>query len=144
MFITKMALQGLTACPHCGAANPGTSPLGARSFADLAPVGHSGETRAAQMYVCNTCLKVVTAVAPRTRSHDAVNSQQLRVEAVYPTPEEVSTLVPERPRQYLRDAQVALTAPSASIMASCSAIDAMLSVKGVTRSDGSLAKRIDV
>lgn len=144
MYITKRALSGLTACPHCSAAKPGTSPLGDRRLIDHAPTGHSGLAQAAQMYICNTCLGVVTAVSHLMSTGDAANAEQVSVLAVYPVLVDVSGSVPERPRQYLRDAQGALNAPSASIMASCSAIDAMLSEKGVPRSDGSLAKRINL
>ena len=60
---------------------------------------------------------------------------------IYPSIPTISESIPERPREYLRQAQSSLHTPAGAIMLSASAVDAMLKEKGYV--DDSLHDRID-
>ncbi len=89
------------------------------------------------------------AISGREDHGNRTANVPIRVSAVFPSAETISEAIPARPRSFLTDAQRSLSAPSASVMASNSAIDAMLKEMGVARKDAagreqSLSRRIDV
>lgn len=125
-------LQGLTTCPHCGTANPGTFKVSSREPVNLSPIGIAGAAIVWSMYGCTTCLNVVTAQSSQMPAN-MVNQERHQVAALYPAPVAASEHLDERPRDFLNDAIRSRSAPSASIMAACSCIDSMLDIKGFGR-----------
>lgn len=63
------------------------------------------------------------------------------VDELYPSLPDIDMKVPDRPREFLRQAQESLGQPMGSIMLSAGAVDAMLKVQNYT--EGSLYTRID-
>jgi Domain of unknown function (DUF4145) len=112
----------LDRCPRCGIAKPLLNVL----WMGDTTIGHW------RTYVCTACDGVVLAMARRT------NGEMLEC---LPSTKTVSQHVPERARQFLRQAQESLGQPDGALMLCASGLDAMLKQKGLK--DGSLYKRID-
>ena len=68
-------------------------------------------------------------------------SQNKPITEIYPNIPKIDVSIPDKPREFLRQAQSSLNAPSGAIMLSASAIDAILKEKGYI--DGSLYERIE-
>ena len=114
-------------CPHCSIADPMLANIGG----ELITEGRGGR-RQWSLFACRTCGGAVMAA---TR-----HGSTLVIEC-YPWVEELHATVPQRPREYLRQATESLSQPVASIAVSAAAVDAMLKEKGL--SQGSLKDRID-
>lgn len=84
-------------------------------------------------YFCRSCGQPVAAGGPHATGG--------KIDTIIPQPRAVDTKVPIRPRDYLQQALDTFHAPSASIMVSASAVDAMLKEKGLAT--GTLYSRID-
>jgi len=119
----------IDSCPHCGRANP-TVVLQSQHFITK---NHSGSIeRWWGIYKCNSCGGVITAWAPM------INNTQPDfgpIVEIYPDIPTISDANPEKPREFLRQAQDSLHAPAGAIMLSASAIDAMLKEKGYKKGD---------
>lgn len=118
----------LDRCPHCRVDRPNLTNKTTIKSTDHA--GRGGRTW--RIYQCARCGGLVLAAAQAGSDH---------VSEVYPTPVEIDTSIPERPRTFLSQAIDTIHAPSGSIMLSASAVDSMLKLKGY--SDGTLYGRID-
>ena len=126
----------IDSCPHCGRANPTLE----RKFDFLTTKTHKGDNeRWWGIYICKSCGGVVTAYAPKFPHSN--QPYALSVINIYPDIPIISDAIPEKPREFLRQAQNSLHAPAGAIMLSASAIDAMLKEKGYT--EGTLYQRID-
>ena len=121
MPVAKNTLA-LERCPRCGIAKP----LLTRHHMLNSQKGHWA------MYGCSVCEGVLLVLATQ---------QDGDMKECLPAPTDISEEVPARPRGYLRQAQETFGQPSASIVMSASAIDAMLKKCGL--SEGSLYARID-
>jgi DNA-directed RNA polymerase subunit RPC12/RpoP len=120
----------LSRCPYCGIARPLLMARGVEPLITTRDDG--GEKRFWRIYVCTTCGGVVVATAEYDNGP---------VTAHYPFRADLSASIPERPREFLRQASESLSQPAASIMVCASAVDAMLKDKGLK--DGTLFHRID-
>lgn len=112
----------LDRCPRCGIAKPRLA-----LTRDI-----TSASRYWAMYSCSVCQNVVLAMA---------HSKNAEMLECLPSSFSVSAAVPERAREYFRQAQETIGQAAASVLMSASAIDAMLKVKGYK--DGSLYTRID-
>jgi len=117
----------LPRCPYCGIANPYLA------RAHQLDTNGSGGARAWSVYICTVCGGVVLAASDR--GHGG------RVSDCYPSLQGLSQHIPERPREFLRQARESLSQPVGAIMLCASAVDAIL--KGHGLKDGSLYDRID-
>lgn len=128
----KLGVQlTLSRCPHCQIAQPNLP-----RFGDVrATNDHNGENpRLWATYQCATCGGVVLVTAP-----NAV--QNSNVSDVWPVPDTVADVIPQRARAFLLQAIASLHAPSGAVMLTASSVDAMLKEKGYK--DGTLSARID-
>jgi hypothetical protein len=117
----------LARCPHCGIARPF---LRENHRVDT---NASGGHRLWWLYVCTTCGGAVII---------STTSGQTDVLEVHPfQPGQTDPTIPERPREYLKQASDGIGQPMASIVMSAGAVDAMLKDKGLVT--GSLYQRID-
>jgi hypothetical protein len=114
-------------CPHCNVDSP------------LLNYAHQIETknfdlgkRIWRIYICNRCGGLVSAwsIVPNAE-----------VIEMFPSSTEVDEALPDRAREYLRQALNSLSAPAGAVMLAASAVDAMLKGKGLK--EGSLYSRID-
>lgn len=140
--MTTQVLQGVEVCPRCGRANPTLAVLGGIQTITLTEYGMAGQFRFCGLFKCTTCGRTVLAESRPSPSPGF--SGQLPVETVLPVSEAIDTEIPPKPRQFLADAMASLNAPTASIMAACSAIDAMLKEKGIRRRDDSGRERVRI
>lgn len=116
----------LARCPHCGIAKPHLPTL------HMVETSVSDFTRGWSIYGCTVCGGVVLAAS--------VGNTGIVTE-LYPTLQEIDARVPNRPREYLKQAQESLSQPVGSIVVSAAAIDSMLKAHGLT--EGDLYSRID-
>ena len=128
------SLLPLDRCPHCGIAKPSLGNHWQGPTTDFS----GNNARYWGVYVCNHCGGAVLAVSSHNTSQPAA---RFSVDSSWPSLSEVSSDVPERAREYLRQAIASLHAPAGATMLTASAVDAMLKEKGYR--DGSLYKRID-
>jgi hypothetical protein len=119
----------LSRCPFCGIARP---LLVTRSASLITTREDGDERRYWRAYVCTTCGGVVTA---------ASESEGGPVTEYYPSRGDISASIPERPREFLRQARESLAQPVGAVMLCASAVDAMLKDKGFK--DGTLYHRIN-
>lgn len=124
-------LFDLPRCPHCGVDKPHLAHL-----ANAAPNDMHGRQHKWRIYGCSRCGGVVAATSGITSHWDQPAS------AWFPADRNVSTDIPERPRQFLLEAQSAIGTPSGAVMLAASSVDAMLKAKGLR--EGSLYARIDL
>lgn len=155
---SKLALE---ICPYCGVARPNLSATGAGGLGNLIVTTQfdGSQERTWGTYVCSTCGGVVLAAAASRVSKIPVE-QTAKVVAglakhtlsgipritedislLLPETRQIPNEVPDEAREPLREAMATLAAPRASLMVSCSAVDAMLKVKGYET--GSLYNRIE-
>jgi len=131
-------LLEMDSCPHCGKAHPTLQRV---RYDWLSTKSHAGvDERWWGIYICNSCGGVVTASAPRVPP-DSNKPHARPIKEIYPSTRTIDDSIPERPREFLRQAQGSLHAPAGAIMLSASAVDAMLKEKAYK--DGSLYERID-
>jgi len=127
--LAQVDLLGLPKCPHCGVANPALEKKFECYYRGVA----SDKTRDWSIYFCRSCGLLVAAGGPHGTGGV--------VDIIIPQSRSLDLAIPERPRRYLQEALDTLHAPSASIMVSASAVDALLKDCGLTK--GSLYNRID-
>ena len=119
-------------CPHCEVHKPNLSKQG--EYLDTTAYTGSGKRRWAT-YVCSFCGGVVLAWTELEGPSADIAKEW------YPRSNGIDETIPERAREYLKQARESLHAPAASIMVCASAVDAMLKAKEYK--DGSLYTRID-
>jgi hypothetical protein len=124
----------LDSCPHCGRAQPTLVLL--NNFFETKDHSNS-HGRWWGVYCCKSCGGVVTAGTLRVNADPGI----VPINEIYPDIKIISESIPEKPREFLRQAQNSLHAPSGAIMLCASAVDAMLKDKGYTK--GSLNDRIE-
>lgn len=145
--MTTQALVGIEKCPRCSRSHPSFTVVHQPRPVSLSRLGETGWNYFVGVYSCNTCLGSVLAESDPTKNTNFGDTRPLQ--CVFPEVPNIAETIPEKPRRFLSDAQNSLSASSASIMASCSAIDAMLKERDVKRKgadgkDRSLYKRIEV
>ncbi len=118
----------LERCPHCGVMRPYANALGTFETNNF----KQSNQRVWFVYKCNACGGLITATG-RAVNHPVVQ--------LFPQISEISSDVPERAREYLKQAVESLSSPAGSVMLCASAVDAMLRAKGL--SAGTLYSRID-
>lgn len=118
----------LDRCPHCGVDRPTLSIQNQFATQDYS----NQRQRHWAVYWCSRCGGAVLASAKKMNEI---------VEEIYPSPSEIDMAIPERPREYLRQALNSRNAPADAIMLAASSIDSMLKIKGYK--EGTLNKRID-
>ena len=117
----------LERCSHCGIAKPHTPRVG-----QMIVTNQRGQ-RWWAMYACNVCGGVILAASNQNENGP--------VTEYYPRVQGPSEAIPERPREYLRQAQESLSQPAGAVMLCASAVDAILKNKDFK--DGSLYDRIN-
>jgi hypothetical protein len=131
---------GLQRCPHCNTANPS---LGRRHVFAVQPGKQSLQlpgNRHLQwhVYSCASCGGLVGAATP------VAGPGNLQVDAaaewIVPAVAAISTDIPQAAARYLIQARETLASPSASVLMSAAAVDAMLKERGYR--DGTLHGRI--
>ena len=128
MAVQRNELE-LPRCPHCAVARPRLTIHWHTNTTD-----HSGSNhRNWVIYQCASCGGLVTTAA----KGQAMNI----VHEMFPEPTAVNELIPERARNYLKQAIESLHAPSGAIMLAASAVDAMLKHHGYK--EGRLNPRIN-
>lgn len=116
----------LEACPWCGVAAPYLAKAHSAQFQS------PGRARIWSLYACRGCAGAVLA------EHVIGGNVALRV---LPGSRTVADELPDRAREFLRQAVASKAQPTAAVMVAASAVDAMLKAKGLR--DGSLYARID-
>lgn len=123
-----MGQLDLERCPHCGVDRP-TLYL----KYNIATQDYTNTVkRHWAVYACQRCGGVVVASAPQMNAD---------VKEIYPAPSEIDATVPEKPKEFLKQALNSINAPAGAIMLAASSVDAMLKVKGYQ--SGNLYQRID-
>src|SRR5688572_28133622 len=117
----------LDRCPHCGISRPRISLLQPWITAP-----YTGGQRWWKVYQCSTCGGVVTVQS---------SVENGPVVAMFPQGRTIDESIPDRARRHLREAMDTLSSPGASIVASASAVDAMLKARNYRESR--LYARID-
>ena len=117
----------LDRCPHCEVHRPSLT-----TKAQFDTLSH--ENTNARRWVTYACLNCGGAVLACAMKGDATVKQW------YPSSNGIDETIPERAREYPKQARESLHAPVGSVMLSASAVDAMLKAKEYT--DGSLYTRI--
>ena len=142
--MTSEALRGLPQCPRCKRANPTLTKVYGPHKLQVVENGTISNVWVST-FQCTSCHRAMLAETPKAAFSDM--GREVPVQHVFPEAQTVHADIPDRPRQFLSDALASLSAPTSSIMASASAIDAMLKERGIGRKDEagkerSLAKRI--
>lgn len=118
----------LPRCPHCNVNNPNLAWIHHCEAYD-----HSGQIlRRWGIYKCANCGYLVTAWA--------INFGEEAIQ-VFPEPQFLDELIPERPRTYLHQAIESLHSPAGAVMLAASSVDSMLKMKGYK--ENSLYSRIE-
>ena len=115
----------LDSCPHCGRANPVLTRVSA--FIETEDHARTNK-RWWCMYKCTTCGYTITAGGYKQSN----NATQTGIRWIYPSTPTISESIPDKAREFLRQAQNTFHAPTGAIMLCASAIDAML-IAGITR-----------
>jgi len=119
----------LKRCPYCSVDNPNlvTATNEIQTVAD-----NDTNPRFWRSYSCKRCGGVVIAnCTPTSRE----------VQEIYPKPEQVNEILPNKVKVYLQQAIDSVFTPAGSVMLCASAVDAMLKEIGLT--EGSLYSRIN-
>jgi hypothetical protein len=122
----------LESCPHCGIAHPYIGMQNQQGHW-VQTFAHDGKRRMWAIYACSSCGKLVVATGDGGPGRE--------VTEIYPVPKSVAEEIPEKPKEFLRQAYQALSIPAGAVMLCASAVDAMLKEKGYEK--GSLNDRID-
>lgn len=133
----------LPRCPHCNTANPTIHRLGHHPMvpqkSSLIPFPGPGWVIQWHVYGCASCAGLVAAatVIDQRNSNSFIEG-----EVLWTVPEltALSPDIPQRAAKYLAQARETLSSPSASVVMSASAVDAMLKERG--HKDGKLYARI--
>lgn len=137
-FLMTETLQGVDRCPYCSIATPLLSRVWITDHNGTAR-GDGAKRSKWAAYSCSNCGGVLVA---RGVTGDQIGSPKIaKVEAVFPSPPQVSEELPPVAREFLRQALATLHAPDAAAVMAGSAVDAMLKHHGYK--DGSLYSRID-
>ena len=124
----------LERCHHCNIAKPTMSARWHQTTVSF----DQNNPRWWGAYSCANCGAVVLAVS----AHDPNKRLEFfDITELWPQRAEVSDTVPQRAREFLKQAISSIHAPSGAVMLTASAIDAMLKDRGYK--EGSLYKRID-
>ena len=121
-------------CHHCNIAKP---TMTARWHEDTKTFDQKNP-RMWGAYVCANCGGIVMAVSEYGHN---VPLEHFDIAELWPQRADVSDAVPQRAREFLKQAISSIHAPSGAVMLTASAIDAMLKDRGYK--EGSLYKRID-
>lgn len=129
----------LDRCPYCHVDHPQFQLLSGT----LRTTAHDGRNqRAWRLYACARCGGVVLA---HTMNYSDSNSESklkdTNAEGWIPNTQSISNEIPADPKHYLNEAITTQYSPSASVVMSAAAVDAMLKEKGYVK--GSLNDRID-
>jgi hypothetical protein len=114
-------------CPHCFIFKPTLTEV----FRIQTTSDNGTNGRLWSAYKCSQCGSLVTASA---------NPNNKVVHQIFPIIESVHEAIPERPKEYLKQAMETTFAPAGSLMLCASSVDAMLKEKGFN--SGSLYSRI--
>jgi len=144
--MNNTTIQNLPQCPRCHVARPSFSIVGGIVTTALTNQGLSNLRYFSATYKCTTCDRMVTVESPIT---DGGKPDQIEVQTILPEPNTIAKEIVGKSHHFLVDALTSLNAPTASIMASCSAIDSMLKDRGIGRrdennKDRSLYNRIEI
>ena len=93
-------------CPHYGIAKPSIAMPIQANWVRFA--GHDGKERIWGVYGCSWCGRLIVAVGQA-----GPGSQ---VTEIYPVPKSVAEEIPQKPREYLRQAILTVHAPAGSVM----------------------------
>jgi hypothetical protein len=77
------------------------------------------------IYACSSCGKLVVATGEGGPSK--------QVTEVYPVPKSVAEEIPDKPKEFLRQAYLSLSAPAGAVVLCASSIDAMLKERVMRR-----------
>ena len=132
-MVLAETIEGLPECPHCGRARPGTVHLQRHPIHDGVRGLDTNDYVVWAMYRCTSCHHVILVESKPVRA--GAEKGRCPVKRVFPDLSTVSEAIPPQARRYLGDAQKSMHAPSASILSSNSAIDAMLKQVGFPRFD---------
>jgi hypothetical protein len=111
----------LESCPHCGIAHPYIGMPGQADFW-MKTTAYDGKERSWAIYACSSCGRPV--VATGEGGHGS------QVTELYPLPKFAAEQIPERPREFLRQAILSVHTPAGAVMLCASAVDAMLTENG--------------
>jgi Domain of unknown function (DUF4145) len=134
----------LPRCPHCNTANPTlqrvTQCNAVPQKTALIPFPGPGYYIQWHIYICASCAGLVAAATTiqQNYGHSPIEGPALWV---VPELNALSPDIPPRAASYLAQARETLSSPSASVVMSASAVDAMLKERGYT--DGKLYSRIE-
>jgi hypothetical protein len=134
----------LSRCPHCNTANPTLQRVhnynAIPSKTTLIPYQGDGYVIQWHIYICASCAGLVGAATTIARS---MSGDPIEGHAMWLVPElgTISPDIPPRAASYLNQARETLSSPSASVMMSASAVDAMLIERGYKT--GRLYSRIE-
>jgi hypothetical protein len=141
---TTTAHFPLPRCPHCNTANPtlqrihnyNAVPMKVRLFS------YPGDGWVIQwhIYACASCTGIVAASLPVQREMGATAIEGV-ARWIVPAVDTISADIPSRAANYLNQSRETLSSPSASVVMSASAVDAMLKERGYKT--GSLYSRIE-
>jgi hypothetical protein len=135
----------LKRCPHCAVANPSVPqvsnfPVTPGRFASMKGRGTGLHW---YQFACQTCGGVISCACLKKADGGFVVAPGSGPKFVWivPTPRTIASVLPARVAYYLGQAQETLTSPSASVVMSAAAVDAMMKDKGYK--EGSLHSRIE-
>ncbi len=123
-------------CPQCGIAAPNLY----RTWLDSQQDRFSDILIQWAAYKCQSCSQycLVYGVGPASMA----SQEGILVEKIYPEPElSIPEELPDRAREYLRQAKESIGQPAGAVVLAASAVDSMLKAKGYK--EGSLYSRID-
>ena len=140
------AQLGLGRCPHCNVANPALELKHSFEVTPARPslmVRPGGTLYLWHIYACRTCGGLVSGAAVKLANNSFMGHgpNGIPLYWIIPAPKSLDKNLPQPVAHYLGQAQESVASPSASIVMSASAIDAMLKEKGLK--EGSLFTRIN-
>jgi hypothetical protein len=137
----------LQRCPHCNIANPN---FGRRAIAAIQPGkpefaaltgAINNRTLQWHIYLCSSCggLAAAATLVPTMQANAGIVQPAVWI---VPAPDtQLSKDIPASATRYLNQARETLSSPSASVLMSAAAVDALLKERGYR--DGSLYSRIE-
>ena len=118
----------LPRCPRCGIAAPNLVEKHAFQT-EFSLAEHAGPT-ISKTYICGSCVGVVFV---RSWLDKQSNPSIFRDIEILPNERGIDESIPKRAAHYLREAMDTVASPSASIIVSASAVDAMLKEIGLKK-----------
>ncbi len=130
-------------CPHCALAHPAIVQQHAFDTSPAHKPRQGVSILQWNVFVCQACGGLLGAALPKAAngSFATIPGKPPKYQWVIPAPRALSGALPERVAYYLGQAHQTLTSPSASVVMSAAAVDAILKAHGLK--DGSLYKRIE-